>query len=258
MKSCIAILCREPQLTWLYFLNTFKNYDIFFIIDDNQLEYNNMYKGIFPNINFIQFDDKMCENAGFKHSMTAFDDKNTFKKTVALDKALYYFSTFNNNYDNIWFIEEDVFFYNENTILNIDNKYTISDLLIKSNSGKINDDGKDGINIDGKRNDWHWSRITPYIYDIEPPFYSTTACAVRISKNLLNIINKYITKHKSMFHMEAFFLTVAKYNKLKVDFPEELLTIIASKKWNFDELNQDNLFHPIKNVLDHVNLRRIL
>jgi hypothetical protein len=246
MKKCIAIICRQPQLSWLYFLNAFENYDIFFIIDDNQTDYNIMYKSLFPQINFIQIDEKVCQDAGFNNSSTALG----FKTVIAWDKALYFFSQINKDYEHMWFIEDDVFFYNENTILTIDTNYPESDILSQSYEG--------GINIDGKRDDWHWSLIIPHIRDIKPPYYSTIICAVRMSKSLMMCINEYVTKNKSIFYIESFFSTIAKSNNLIYDNPLELRTIISSRRWDFDELNRVNLFHPIKNVVDHVNLRRLL
>ena len=50
------------------------------------------------------------------------------------DKALYYFGT-KNIFDYIWFIEDDVYFYNENTLQQLDNQYK-DDLL--SNQYSIN------------------------------------------------------------------------------------------------------------------------
>jgi len=38
-----------------------------------------------------------------------------FNEIIAWDRALYYFSVINKNYENIWFLEDDVFIYGEET-----------------------------------------------------------------------------------------------------------------------------------------------
>ena len=45
--------------------------------------------------------------------------EEVLKEIGVWDKALYYFTCCENNYEHIWFFEDDVFFYNLDTILNI-------------------------------------------------------------------------------------------------------------------------------------------
>ena len=79
------------------------------------------------------------------------------KEITAWEKSLYYFSTINTEYEKVWFFEDDVFFYDEESLLRIDSKYDNSDLL--SNSY--------GKNANGHKNDWHWAKID---IRFQPPY----------------------------------------------------------------------------------------
>jgi hypothetical protein len=228
---CICIITRKPSKILLDFLNDFKHYDIYIMIDDNNVNYNKYYKKKYDNINFIQIDEKICKKSGFMNvtKMTKEDHP------ISWDKSLYYFSNIQTNYNNVWFIEDDVYFYNEDTILNIDKKYPNSDIL----TDKYEE-------YDSKRKDyWHWKSIMNKI-KIDPPYYKTMVCAVRMSKKLLECIGDYAKNHNTLFYLEAMYPTLAKRNKLKYDNPDELSTVVYRKDWKKEDINKTNLYHPIK------------
>ena len=85
-------------------------------------------------------------------------------------------------------------------------------------------------------------------------------CAGRVSVKLLEEIRLYAVLNKELFFMEALFPTIAKA-KLKSESyycPTELQTI----DWRHDHtadpgfvLNKDNLYHKVKNISKHVELR---
>lgn len=57
----------------------------------------------------------------------------TLRKEVSgWDKALFFFIYINRNYENIWFIEDDIFIYDENTLRNIDEKNPDADIICNS------------------------------------------------------------------------------------------------------------------------------
>jgi hypothetical protein len=230
-NKCICIITRKPSKILLDFYNDFKDYDIYVMIDDNTEVYHKYYKKIYNNINFIQINKHKCIQSGFIN-VTLISKRNN---PVSWDKALYYFSNINKNYDNVWFIEDDVYFYNENTIINIDNKYPDSDIL----------SNKYETNITGKKDYWHWYTVLNNI-KIKPPYYNTMVCAVRMSKKLLSLINNYANMHKTLFFLEVMYPTLAKQNDLKYDNPEELYTIVYRKDWKKEDINKTNLYHPIK------------
>ena len=119
------------------------------------------------------------------------------KEITAWDKSLYYFSSINTEYEKVWFFEDDVFFHDEESLLNIDSKYDNSDLLSNSYYENLN----------GHKNDWHWDRID---IRFEPPYYCAMVCCVRISSNLLSKIRNYANEHHTLFFLEALFSTICK------------------------------------------------
>ena len=236
MNNCICLICLKPNEIWLDFLDKFIKYNIYIIIDDNKIDYKKLYKK-YKNLHIIQITSKICVKNGFI--------KMNFiikKLVTAWEKAMYYFSNINLEYDNIWFLEDDVFLNEEQTLINIDNKYLNSDLLTN----------KYYENINGNKDNWHWKRIQ---INFLPPYYCSMVCACRISKNLLLLINEYAQKYKTLFFLEALFPTIAKKNNLIYDTPEELQNISYRNTFDLDNINLNFLYHPIKNLDIQYNIR---
>ena len=140
MNNSICLICYKPTDIWVNFLQKFTKYDIYIIIDDNSKDYKENYSN-FSNINIIQINDEECIKNGFVNM------NFTIKKNItSWDKAMYYFSTVNTLYNKVWFLEDDVFLYDEKTLLSIDLKYNNSDLLSRSYIEHVNGDKKS----------WHW------------------------------------------------------------------------------------------------------
>jgi hypothetical protein len=93
---------------WLNFLQNFNNYDIYVAINDNSLNYSDLYhnKSEYMNINFIQFDEEECYKNNFYNLLLPLDTAPD-KKVMSWDKAFYYFCKINDSYKHIWFIEDD-------------------------------------------------------------------------------------------------------------------------------------------------------
>lgn len=229
-KKCICLLTYKPHKIWLDFLNDFSKYDIYIIIDDNTLNYNDLYNNKYPNISFIQIENDICLQSGFIDlNMTI------HKKITSWEKGLYYFSNINTTYKNVWFIEDDVYFYNQDTISNIDIQYPDSDFL----------SNKYGVTKDGYINEWHWNQLD---IKFDPPYYNAMVCACRMSNELLQKIKTYATNHNTLFFLEAFFPTITMKYNLIYDNPNELSTIEYRYDFKPNELNKTNLFHPIKDM----------
>jgi hypothetical protein len=227
MKTAVCLLCFKPSQEWIAFLSSFKKYDIFVVADDNSVTY--------PGV--IQIPDNLCAQNGFKNL-----NFTLHKEITAWEKALYFFSQL--DYDFVWFIEDDVYFYSEETLLLLDNKYPKSDLL--SNNY--------GINPDGKNQDWHWNKIT---INLPPPYFCAMVCAVRMSSTLISKLKDYASLHHTLFFLEACFSTLCMHHKLMYDTPEELHTITYKKQFTLHDINTNNLFHPIKNISFHHTLRTL-
>lgn len=236
-KLAICFLTVRPTKIFYDFCKKLANYnyDIYICIDDNNYEIPDYdYK-----IPIINLNNKLCEEAGFKSSVLYFKNK-----ACSRDKSLYYFCKINKKYDNIWFIEEDVFIPNVNTIKNIDNKYKDADLLCKSRQLQ-----KDNIN-------WpHWKLVISQSRK-ELPFERSMICAIRVSRQMLHIIEKYADLHKTLFMDEALFNTLANYEKLYAISIPELSTIHFQNEWKLNDININNLYHPIKDINKHNEFRK--
>lgn len=227
----------KPNKIWFDFLSKFTKYDIYVVIDDNSTNYKELYTN-YKNINVIQIDNNNCVNSGFKCTSTV-----TLKKDVTgWDKAVYYFSYINNTYHNVWFFEEDVFLYNEKTLLDIDSKYIDGDLL----------SNKYGENLLGRNTDWVWHMIN---IKFPPPYYCAMVCGVRMSKPMLSAIKEYATTHKTLFFLEALFPSICKRHGLKYDTPDELHTVTHRNVFKDTDINTNNLFHPMKDLNKHIYFR---
>lgn len=234
--KAICLITFEPNKIYLDFLNKFDIYDIYIIIDDNN-NYNEI-KLQYPKINFIQIKNEHCLNSGFMNTSYI----TIRKPIIGWDKALYFFSYINCIYDYIWFIEDDVYFYDESTLLNIDTKYTDFDLLCNSSFEPA------------KLNEWLWHMIE---INLQPPYYCGMMCISRFSKNMLDAIKDYAKKNKTLFFLEALYPTiVVKYNLKYVSNPNEFLTITHRDKHDINSLNKINLYHPIKNIENHSEARK--
>jgi hypothetical protein len=238
-KNCVCLICHKPTDIWVDFLSKFTNYDVYIIIDDNSKDYKSQYSE-FHNINIIQIKDEECKKNGFV------DMNFTIKKDItAWEKSIYYFSTINTEYNKVWFFEDDVFFYDEKSLLNIDSNYENSDLLSNSYTE----------NISGHKKDWHWHRIH---IKFPPPYYGAMVCCVRMSSDLLSKIRNYANEHNTLFFLEALFPTICKRNNMKYDTPTKLKNIIYRKTYKDKDIDANNIYHPVKDIKKHKYYRDML
>ena len=235
----VCLICLNPNDIWFEFLSQFKNYDVYVAIDDNTINYNGCFKH-YDKIHVIQIQEFDCMKYGFINMNFLIG-----KQISGWEKALYYFSNINTNYKNVWFLEDDVFLYDESTFSNIDSKYLDSDLL----SSPYKEKSKKS------KNDWHWNKI-----DIKLPFpyYNAMVCSVRLSSELISAIKNYADTNKTLFFLEALFPTICMHHKLKYDVPTELTTVTWRKLHKPNEINKINIYHPVKNIKNHILFRNLL
>lgn len=255
IKNKIALICFKPNNIYLNFLNKFSNYEIYIIIDDNSLNYSALYFTKYNNLKFVQMPDKVCYRYGFINVNTI----GVKKQVSGWDKALCYFAlnfnTETKTQTKVWFIEDDVFFHNEDTLLKIDSLYPEYDLL-------ANSDFKPATNM----NEWLW----PIIHIKQPgPYYCGMVCATRLSQNVLKRIREYAIVNKELFFLEALLPTLAKAEsktkakaesktkELKCCCPDELKTVVFRHEYTYEEvsINKDNIYHPVKDVLKQQEFR---
>lgn len=241
-KRAIALIVKEPTEIYLDFLATFVSYDVYIIIDSDKsmLHFQEKYK----MLNIIQFDEQLCLNYGYKNVNYI----GVKKQVSGWDKALLFFSVIiPNRYNQVWFIEDDVFFLEEKVLTNLDKKHEHQDLL-------ANCDFKSQTTNNIKE-PWLWSLID---INISYPHYCGMMCATRMSNHLLKGIRWYATRYKTLFFLEALFPTITSHFDLAHFKPEELTTVTYRR--DFDEETdvlklKTHVFHPVKDINKHEELR---
>jgi hypothetical protein len=234
--NAICLITFRPNEIYLNFLHTFSNYDIYVIIDDNEDNFT-QFKTKYTKINFVQLNNNVCTNSGYKNTNFI-----GIKKIVSgWDKALYFFSYMQIEYNFIWFIEDDVYFKDEKTLMNIDKKYVDHDILCNSSFEQAN------------LNEWLWNIIK---IQFQPPYYCGMMCIVRFSKNMIESIKDYAKKYNTLFFLEALFPTLAVKDNLKyIPNPCEFNTVTHRNIFDIYSLNDTNLYHPFKNINNHIKAR---
>jgi hypothetical protein len=83
-------------------------------------------------------------------------------------------------------------------------------------------------------------------------------CASRLSNRLLKAINDYAIKNKKVFFIEAFLPTITKHYNLTYFQPTELTSVVYKYDWikEKENLNKENIYHPIKDLMKHVEIRK--
>jgi hypothetical protein len=237
-KKAFCLITREPNIFWLDFLNTFiNNYDVFIMIDNNNFNCNE-YKKKYPKMNLIQINDYECKENGY------WDSSYIIKKElISWDKALYYFNHINTKYDYVWFCEDDVYIRDITLIQKMDIEYPNSDLLTETND----------INTTGEIDSWiHWLKAKD---TMKLPWCKSMICLCRLSKQLLNKIDKYTIEHKKLTFIEFLYNTIAYQNNMSISNPSELVNIHFDKKWDKNNIDKTKIYHPFKNVDDHLEMR---
>lgn len=237
-KQYLCIICRKPDIVWLDFLKTFTQYKVYIVIDDNSIDYKDKYKA-YDTINIIQVSNEDCKKNGYIRLTYRFNNEVT-----AWDKALYYFSKLDTSYDTIWFIEDDVFFHEEQTLVNIDTKYPNYDLLSNIFIKKEEDIASG--------NKWHWSVIKPLI---SPPYYRSMSSAVRLSRDLITKIKEYVDTYNTLLFHEIMFPTLCIQNKLIHNSPKEMKNIIYRNNYSINDIDSINMYHPVKDLAQHITFR---
>jgi len=240
MKNAFCLLTIRPNKIWVDFLQTFTaDYDVYIMIDDNSYDCTGNVKN-YPNINFIQIANHICKNAGYIYSNTAVMKT---KDIIAWDKALYYFTLNNRNYEQIWLCEDDVYIYSKDLISQLDDRYKSSDLICEYL----------GINRTGNLNSWRPSRQALGYFKL--PWCNSMVCCSRVSLKLLDNIHKYVSEFGKLNFIELIIPTIAYQHNLIISNPSELSTVQYRTAWNKDDIDKTKIYHPFKNMEDHQYMR---
>lgn len=243
-NNYLCYMCVNLSDELLNISNQFVNYYKVFIMVDNNSQDLSEFK-IPNNIKILRIDDKKCINLGYKNANA------TLKKNpVCWDKVFYYFSNIDTNYKNVWFIEEDVFIPNNNTIIELDRKYPEEDLLCKYNISYEED-------TDPVWNKLHWKRAEG---KIDKPWHRSLLCCHRQSRRNLLKVKEYVDKNGTLLFLEFMINTIAGLNNHKVQTIPEFQTIHWRKNITIDDIkqNKNNLFHPIKDLNKQLEYKKLI
>tara|TARA_B100000902_G_C27204367_1_gene860778 strand:+ start:419 stop:1141 length:723 start_codon:yes stop_codon:yes gene_type:complete len=240
MRNIICLLTYQPSIVWLDFLSKFNHYDVVVIVDDILFDLS-ILKEKYASIIFFQIKDDICEKAGYKNSSTAMEHK----PVIAWDKAFYYFITQypQDKIKQIWFMEDDVYFYDENVLVNLDNNHRSADLLCKKYK-KYNE----------PKHKWHWDKID---IKFSAPLYESMICVCRLSLKMLNKIQIYVNKYKTLTFIEALLPTLCLKKKLNFKSNRKFNSIIWRKKYTKEKIDKISFFHPVKECNLHYEFRNI-
>jgi hypothetical protein len=235
--QAVCFLCRKIETAVVDFAIELSSHLDVYILSDFEPD----FKIQSPNITIINVSDEEVRKSGF-HSANTVDWIP--KDVMAIDKALYYFCKQNNS-KYVWFIEDDVFIPHVDLLSAINSAHPQADLLTKSNISK-----EESLDWPG------WVRSD--LQYIDGPYYHSLACAVRLSRKMLNTLSEFVSKNNRLVFIEFMYNTLALKNNLTIETPEALSTIEFRKEYKFGDFNVNCLYHPIKDIQVHPKIRLLL
>lgn len=226
----IALLCRKlDENKMLCYKDLMERFD-FYVIEDQpnpSIERQRHFED--QAYTLVNIPEEFCASVGYVNSSTA----TLFKQCIAWDKGLYYFARYRTEHESVWFMEDDVYV----------------PLSAASFIGQIPSSidlvcSKVSCNSNGLR-EWLWNDVKNRL---ELPWFRAMICIIRMSRRLLDVMDRFVCEKHTLLFIEYFIPTLAMQNSLEVFAPREFDTIVYSHYWNAEDVrsNPSNFFHPIK------------
>ena len=231
-KTVVCLMCVCPNDIVLSFAKKIsKFYTVYIVCDDiycttEEVSY----------VTYIKISDEEVAKANYTKSNLAIN-----KVPSAWDKALYYFCVKDVSADHVWFIEEDVFIPRASLLTDIDKKHPDADLIAKQNVTRAEDP---------EFTWWHDAEET-----LNEPLYRSMVCASRLSRALLTKISEFVKQHRRLVFIEVMFNTLVAENNMNLAMPDELSTIIWRHNWNENVVDENHLYHPVKDLNEQKKYR---
>jgi len=224
-KIVVCLMCVCPNDIVLSFAKKIsKFYTVYILCDD-------IYCTTAEEsyVTFIKISDEEVIKANYNKSNLAIN-----KVPSAWDKGLYYFCVKDVSPDHVWFIEEDVFIPRASLLTDMDEKHPEADLIAKQNISRT-EDPEFGWWHDAEQN-------------LKEPLYRSMVCASRLSRALLTKISEFVKQHHRLVFIEILFNTLVAENNMNLAMPDQLSTIIWRHNWNEDAVDENHLYHPVKDL----------
>jgi len=234
-QNVVCLMCVCPNEIVINFAKKISAlYKVYIICDDIYC-----HTPTDPSLTFLKISDDECAKLGYTKSNVAIG-----KIPSAWDKALYYFCVKDTKPENVWFIEEDVFIPRASILPELDVRYPHADLIAKENV-KQQDDPDFGWWFDAE--------------DLmQPPLYRSMVCAARLSRKLLNRITDFVRLKGRLVFIEIMFNTIVVQQNMELATPGELSTIIWRHDWTPDIIDENHMYHPIKDMRRQKDYREVL
>lgn len=250
-KNCLVNLCGMfKDNSFLEFTSKFKEYDVFAFRNGGG---RNSYqkKG---NTHYINIREDFCRASGFSN----FGDNNfQFPEIKNIDKAIFFLSRLFRKkkkqfYEDLWFIHDNVFFFSEKTLIQMDNRYAGKGLVCKNliNAEKIKNPHEQW-RIFGQTSRERFSVPNMNLY------YSNLS-AFRINKAMVLSCRSYSEHHMRLFNYENYIPSYCILNRFTVCRPPHLRSLLKHKNsWSIQEVDKICMFSPV-NQEDQKKLREAL
>lgn len=251
MNNAIVFMCKEINKNYQNSILFYQehadkySYDVYICVDI----YNSYAKIIqekFKNIKILNISSDACIKNGFFNLIYL-----TCKKhCTSWDKSFFYFCNINKKYDNVWFIEDDVFLPDSNIIYFLDNKYKNYDFLCERF-------------FNYKQNhDWCvWKFLIKRnirYKDLKKIYSCGPIPITRLSKKMLTSISKFLKKKKKIYFIEIFLPNLCVADNMKYIKVEEFNLWISNYFSKVELLEKNKILHPVKNIKEHTTYRNII
>lgn len=237
-KVAVAFITKEPHACLLKFAQEVSDvgFDVFVVSDDESSD---------KNVYWVE--DSICNALGYRNAHIWENSGSIKKQITAWDKMLYLFCEIETRYDFVWVFEDDCFIPSVETIQHLHLKYRNAHLVTPNN-----------FKNDGTQMDWHWR----WIYDKckHGPYAYSMVSACGLSRDMLNEVKRFVQRELQLFFIEAMFNTLALQKGLKVVEAFELKSVVWQGEWGINEflLLPNNIFHPRKDIENHIALRSMI
>ena len=179
----------------------------------------------------ININRTYCQSKGYQNSSFL-----TIKHTrcIAWDKALFFFAELKKDFNQVWFVEDDVLIARSGTVEFFLNNTTY-DLVCKELIP----------NIYGEQS-WLW----PNVKNVKLPWYRSMICVVGLSRTMLNFISAFVKLNGELEFLEYLIPSLAAQNNLSIKCAKELKKIEFAKYCSRQYLIDNPLvfYHPCKSV----------